>query len=161
MKKIGFLLVIGIITLSFLGVNFTLAEQKSITLPKGTTVEKLGQGHFKFNLPNKQVIEVKNLNLIKGTMDFVEIIDPQPPGKVSEFGDPDPPPSARVITGKKGKFLRQTKTELTKLPPGTEYVLIGDELAGISNAAKVPKTDYILIDDEIVWLPAGLQFDSK
>lgn len=36
-------------------------EQKSIILPKGTKVEKIGAGHFKFKLPDGQVVETKGL----------------------------------------------------------------------------------------------------
>jgi hypothetical protein len=174
MKKTGFCIFVLIILLSFFWIGTSLAGEKSISLPKGTTVEKLGQGHFKFFLPNKQIIEVKNLSLLKGTMDYVAVMDPEPPpskvkeigdpdppGKAKEFGDPDPPGTAFAISGKKGKFLRQTKTELAKLPAGTEYVLVGDDVAVLSNSAKVPKTDYIMIDDEIVWLPVGIQFETK
>jgi hypothetical protein len=35
------------------------AEEKSIALPVGTKVEKLGRGHVKFKLPSGRVVEVK------------------------------------------------------------------------------------------------------
>ncbi len=36
-------------------------EQKSITLPKETEVEKVGPGHFRFKLPDGQVVEATGL----------------------------------------------------------------------------------------------------
>lgn len=39
---------------------------QSITLPKGTTVEKLEAGHFKFKLPDGRVIEVRGLQKSRG-----------------------------------------------------------------------------------------------
>lgn len=38
------------------------AEEKTITLPKETKVEKLGAGHFKFKLPDGRVVEVKGFS---------------------------------------------------------------------------------------------------
>ncbi len=40
--------------------NHTIfAEDKSIALPAGTKVEKMGRGHVKFKLPSGRVVEVK------------------------------------------------------------------------------------------------------
>lgn len=93
------------------------AQQKSITLPLGTTVEKIAAGHFKFKLPNKQVIEVKNFDMKTGTVGSVSIIDPQPPGKL-------------VVAGKQGtlgKTKKLTRAEAAKLPR-TSYIEIDDEV---------------------------------
>lgn len=39
---------------------------QSITLPKGTVVDKLGAGHFKFRLPDGRVVEIRGLVKGKG-----------------------------------------------------------------------------------------------
>ncbi len=43
------------------------AEEKSIALPAGTKVEKLGRGHFKFKLPSGRMVEVKGYSKGDGT----------------------------------------------------------------------------------------------
>ena len=57
------------------------AEQQTIVIPKGTKLAKLGPGHFKFVLPNKQVIELKDWNTRTGTVGSIQLIDPEPPHK--------------------------------------------------------------------------------
>ena len=47
--------------------HIILAEEKSIALPAGTKVEKLGQGHFKFKLPSGRMVEVKGYSKGSGT----------------------------------------------------------------------------------------------
>jgi len=93
------------------------AQKKSITLPPGTTVEKIGAGHFKFTLPNKQVVEVQNFDLKRGTVGMVSIVDPQPPGKP-------------VLAGKQGtvgQVKKLTQKEAKSLPK-TSYIEIDDEV---------------------------------
>ena len=93
------------------------AQKKSITLPPGTTVEKIGPGHFKFKLPNKQIVEVKNFDLKRGTVGLVSIIDPDPPGKP-------------VVTGKQGTLgqVKKLTQKEAKSLPRTSYIEIDDEV---------------------------------
>ncbi len=93
------------------------AQQKSITLPKGTTVQKIAAGHFKFKLPNRQIVEVKNFNPKLGVVGSISIIDPDPPIKP-------------VVKGTQGKLTisgKLTKEAASKLPP-TDYIKIDDEV---------------------------------
>jgi len=116
MKTAKLLLIFNAMILILALSCIAFAEQKSITLPKGTNVEKIGQGHFKFKLPNKQIVEVKNFNPKTGTIGYVSIIDPQPPGKL-------------VASGKQGNMItvrRLTRGEVKKFPP-TYHVMIDDE----------------------------------
>jgi len=143
MAKKLFLLVITI--LFFLGVNSVFAETKSITLPKGTTVEKLGTGHFKFKLPNGKIVEMRNFNSQTGAIGYVEVVDPNPP---------------HIIRGEKGQFKGE-KAKVIRLPSKTEYVLIDDDICWLKNSSKIPKSNYIMIDDDIVWLPVTIQFETE
>jgi len=59
MKTIKILAVMVAIVLITAWSHMVFAEEKSITLPIGTKVEKLGPGHFKFKLPDGRVVEVK------------------------------------------------------------------------------------------------------
>ena len=91
-----------------------LLEKQSFTLPKGTKAEKLGQGHFKFLLPDRKTAEVKNFDRAKGTVGSIEIIVPDPPEK---------------IIGTDGilqDLKTLTKEAASKLPP-TDYVVIDDD----------------------------------
>jgi len=93
------------------------AQQKSITLPKGTTVQKISAGHFKFTLPNRQIVEVKNFSLKLGTVGSISIINPDPPEKP-------------IVKGTKGTLTisgKLTKEAASKLPP-TDYIKIDDEV---------------------------------
>ena len=135
------------------------AEVKTIELPKGTTVEKLGPGHFKFKLPDKRIVEVREFNPRAGVIGLVRVIDPDPPYKPAEartatkFGDPDPPPRAAakiidpnppdkpIISAARARFVKSGT--LTKI-----------------QVKNLPATDYIVIDDEITWLPAKITFSE-
>ena len=143
-KKVFFVL---FITLVFNMMCFSLlfAETKSITLPKGTTVEKLGTGHFKFKLPNGKIVEMRNFNSQTGAIGYVEVVDPDPP---------------HIIRGEKGQFKGE-KAKVIRLPSKTEYVLIDDDICWLKNSSKIPKSNYIMIDDDIVWLPVTIQFEAE
>ena len=117
MKKISFLTILFVLILIVAWSQVTFAEQKSITLPKGTKVEKIGAGHFKFILPDKQIVEVKNFNPGTGAISYISIIDPQPPGKP-------------VAAGKQGAFKtgkKLTMREAAKLKP-ENYIMIDDDV---------------------------------
>lgn len=104
---------------------------QSVSLPKGTSIQKVTPGQFKFKLPDGRTIVARNLNAKTGAIGDCTVYDTsgrklgggmqcQLKGGVQAFGDPDPPPAA-------GR----------KLPPSPNYVQI---------------------DDEITWLPANLIF---
>jgi hypothetical protein len=115
MEKKGCFAIGVVLILLLLGFSLAFAEQKTINLPKGTTVEKLGSGHFKFKLPNRQIIEVKNFDPKTGTIGYVGIIEPDPPGKP-------------VTSGKQGQLRGQAKSKAVILPPETEYILIDEDI---------------------------------
>lgn len=56
-------------------------DPPGVTLPEGTKVEKLGEGHFRLTAPSGMIVEIKDYNRKTGGVGSVEIIDPQPPGK--------------------------------------------------------------------------------
>ncbi len=116
MKTVRLFMVLSVLVLSLVWLCIAFAEQSSITLPKGTKVEKLGQGHFKFKLPNGQIVEVKNFNPGTGTVSYVSIIEPDPPHKP-------------VATGKHGALKTSKKLtikEATKLH-SENYIMIDDD----------------------------------
>ncbi|MCX7661752.1 MAG: hypothetical protein N2Z79_03610 [Candidatus Omnitrophica bacterium] len=127
--------------------SFVFAETKSLTLPKGTSVEKLGNGHFRFTLPNKKIIEVKNFDPKSGNIGYIAIIDPDPPNKP-------------VVLSNQARFIGQ-KIKALRIPSGTEYVIIDDDPTWIRVCKRVSKSDYIIIDDEPTWLPAAIQFETQ
>jgi hypothetical protein len=147
-NKILVCVVAILMILSFTSLHFAFAQQKSISLPKRTTVEKLGAGHFEFKLPNGQIVEAKEFDPKTGAIGYVGIIEPDPLSKP-------------VSSSKQGKLQGQVKSKPVKLPPGTEYVLIDDEVVWVKRGTEVPRSDYVMIDDEVVWLPATIQFQSE
>ncbi len=104
------------------------AQQKSITLPKGTTVQKIGPGHFKFRLPNRQIVEVKNFNPKTGMIGSIGVFNPDPHSKIGWIP---------IVSGNLGKFVSSGK--LTK-----------------EAASKLKPIEYIQIDDDVTWLPITL-----
>lgn len=144
-------------TARFLAAGFTMfvmvlafslmsAEQKTVTLPKGTRVEKSGPGNFKFILPDGKTVDVKNFNAQSGIIGDCGIYEKG--GKL-------------IGQGKAGRISGPQKGKAVKLPPGTEYVVIDDEITWLKNAQKLGRSDYVLIDDEITWLPATIQFQEE
>ncbi|MCM8783935.1 MAG: hypothetical protein NC818_04075 [Candidatus Omnitrophica bacterium] len=138
-KGLGYFLVLMLLVNSV----SAFAETKTIILPKGTRVEKLGSGHFKFLLPDKKIIEVKNFDLKSGSIGHIAIVDPDPPHRPT-------------ISGSQGRFIVQ-KSQAVRIPSGTEYVMIDDDIAWVRKGL-VSKSNYIMIDDDIAWLPATIQF---
>jgi len=169
MRRRSLFIFLFTMVLSLLLLGEVFAEQKSITLPKGTTVEKLGPRHFKFKLPDGKSVEVRNFNPKTGTIGYVGIINPDPPTKPVTSGksvgiiNPDPP-TKPVTSGKQGQLLGQAKPKPVRLPAGTEYVIVDDEptyIVKIRDGTKLPKSDYVMIDDEPTYLPATIQFQSE
>jgi hypothetical protein len=140
MKMNKLLAVVSVAVGTWVGV--VLAAENNVVLPKGTTVEKLGAGHFRLRLPSKQVIELRDFNSKTGTAGMVSIIDPQPPGKGAKgktgLIDPEPPHKP-VATGK--QVILRTSKKLTK-----------------ADTQKLSPGDYVTIDDEVTWLPATISF---
>lgn len=109
------------------------AAQQMLVLPKGTTVQKLAPGQFRFILPDGRKIEARNLNARAGIIGDCGVFDvagrKQGGGLQCGFRggpkpviDPDPP-----------------------LQPGM---------------ARPPSPNYVQIDDEITWLPATLTYQQ-
>ena len=105
--------------------SFALADEKTIVLPQGTKAQKLGEGHFKFRLPDGKVVEVRNLVL---------------PGKV--LGNT----GTRAIVGDSGIYDASGK----KISAGWKGSLAGGPKPALS-AKKPPKKGVAEIDDEVTW----------
>ena len=108
--------------------QMAFAEQKTITLPKGTKVEKLGAGHFKFKLPDGQAVEVKSYSKGSGTSAII--------------GDCG-------IYDRKGKLTTSGKQGNLKGGPKPQEFLKSD--------VKSSK-DFVKIDDKPTWLPATITY---
>lgn len=115
------------------------AQGKSVTVPKGTKVEKLGPGSFKLTTPDGTVFALTSYK---------------------KAGKGVGAPGATGIIGDCG--IRDAKGKL--IATGTNGVLKGGARGIIGDTGKatkeVPPADYIKIDDEITWLPATIQFPS-
>jgi hypothetical protein len=148
MRKISFLPAFLLFGLAFSCLHFLHAAEKSLTLPKGTKIEKLGAGNFRFVLPNGQTAEIKGYNPRAGIIgdwgvyDKGKLIMKGNRGNLIGVVDPDPPSIIRV-------------------PKGRAYVVFRGELANLRSLSKVPKSDYVMIDDEVTWLPASIQFKPE
>jgi len=138
-KRSSFLpLFLGVVL--FLSIVGTAAAQgKTVGIPKGTKVEKLGPGHFKLTMPEGAVIEFA---------DFKKTGKAQGgPGTVGILGDCG-------IHNAKGKFIASGTGGVLKSGPVSSA-------AGAGKALKdIPPADYIKIDDEVTWLPATIQFPT-
>jgi hypothetical protein len=113
------------------------AQGKSVTVPKGTKVEKLGPGSFKLTAPDGTVFKITSYKKTgKGQ---------GAPGTDGIIGDCG-------ILDAKGKLIAS----------GTNGVLKGifGPMNRSRSIASAPPADYIQIDDEITWLPATIQFPS-
>lgn len=115
------------------------AQAKSVTVPKGTKVEKLGPGSFKLTTPEGIVFAItsfKKAGKGQGT-----------PGTAGILGDCG-------IRDAQGKLIATGANGVLK---GSEKAIIGDSGKALKD---VPPGDYIKIDDEVTWLPATIQFPS-
>jgi hypothetical protein len=113
------------------------AEMRTLVVPKGTTVEKIGEGHFKLLGPEGCVFEIKGFKKAA-------------PGKAV--------PGAIGILGDCGIYDRNGKL----IAVGTGGFLKSGAKAIIGDSGKtmkaVPASDYFKIDDEVTWLPATIEF---
>ncbi len=131
-------LLLGSVLLLFL-VSTAAAQGKTVVIPKGTKVEKLGPGQFKLITPVGPIIEItayKKTGKGQGA-----------PGAVGIIGDCG-------IKDEKGKLVAL----------GANGVLKGGAAAIVAGSGKtmkdIPPGDYIKIDDEVTWLPAVIEFPS-
>lgn len=119
------------------------AEKDSITLPKGTTVEKIAPGHFRFKLPNKRTVEVKEFNPKTGVAGYVSFIDPDPPMKPIKAGNQVVLKTNKKLTRKEAANLKpenyvQIDDEVTWLPATISFqpVALGDPDPPLRNLEK-------------------------
>ncbi|MGB9906785.1 MAG: hypothetical protein ACPLRR_05295 [Candidatus Saccharicenans sp.] len=149
MKVIRFLIIFLFLALCINLSHSAFAQKNSITIPKGSKVEKLGPGNFRFILPNRQMVEVKGFDLQKGIVGQISVVDPDSPhkpvvsavqGKIAVI-DPEPP-------------HRPINVSLN-LSSGKNYVNVNGELYELR---KIPQANYVMIDDDIAWLPIIIQF---
>jgi hypothetical protein len=115
------------------------AQPRSVTIPKGTKVEKLGPGNFKLTTPEGIVFAItsfKKAGKAQGT-----------PGTVGILGDCG-------IRDAKGKIIATGANGVLK---GNAKAIIGDSGKALKD---VPPADYVKIDDEVTWLPATIEFPS-
>jgi len=127
----------SVLLLSFVGT--AAAQGKTVIIPKGTKVEKLGPGNFKLTTPDGSVIKItsfKKTGKGQGT-----------PGAVGIIGDCG-------IHDAKGKLVATGANGVLK---GGAAAIIGDSGKALKD---VPPADYVKIDDEVTWLPATIQFPS-
>jgi len=97
------------------GSHMIFAEEKSITLPKGTKAEKMGPGHFKFKLPDGRMVEVKGFSRSGATAIIGDTGIYDRTGKL-------------ILTGKQGVLKSGPKpTEDKHLKISKGYVQIDDE----------------------------------
>ncbi len=93
------------------------AQQKTVTLPAGTKVQKVKTGQYKFILPNKQVVEVRNFDVKTWKIGSISIIDPAPPDKPAVHG-------TQVMTMGVRKL---TAAEAARIAP-SNYIKIDDDV---------------------------------
>jgi hypothetical protein len=139
MKKSFFLsLLLGSVLLVSLA-GTALAQGKTVVIPKGTTVAKLGPTGFKLTTPEGFVFEIASFKKTGKAQGG--------PGAVGILGDCG-------IHSAKGKLIASGTGGVLKSGPASSA-------AGAGKALKdVPPADYIKIDDEVTWLPATIQFPT-
>jgi len=148
MRKAVSLAAVMLLGLAFLSSQFLSAAEKTVSLPKGTKIEKLGAGNFRFVLPNGQAVEVKSYNAKTGILgdcgvyDKGKLVMSGNRGSLTGIANPDPPPLIRASRA-------------------NTCVVVGSDLVSLKAMAKVPRADYVMIDDEVTWLPATVQFKSE
>ncbi len=137
-------LAIGVL-LCFLATLPVMAAKK-ITVPKGATVEKVGSGHFRFLLPDKKIIEITGINIRSKSAGFIGIYDSKKNNQVIAT-------SSKITINSKGV------SPVVRVPKGTQYIMIDDDVAWLKVGQKIPRNDYVLIDDDVVWLPIEFVYE--
>jgi len=130
----------------FFLITLPVLAAKKITIPKGSTVQKLGSGHFRFITPDKKTVELTGLNIRGKSASFISIYDAKKNNNVITT-------SNRVILNHKGAAA------VIRIPRGTQYVMIDDDIAWLKVGKKVPRGEYIMIDDDIAWLPIEITYE--
>jgi hypothetical protein len=116
------------------------AQGKTVAIPRGTKVEKLGPGSFKLTTPNGSVFKItafKKTAKSQGTRAAGAII-----GDTGILGDCG-------IYDVNGKLIATGKNGVLKSGANPGKAL-----------KDVPPASYIKIDDEVTWLPAVVEFPS-
>jgi hypothetical protein len=109
------------------------AQGKTVIIPKGTKVEKLGPGQFRLITPDGSIFEITAFKKVgKGQ---------GAPGAVGIIGDCG-------IKYAKGNVIAMGANGVLKS---------GDSGKAMKD---IPPGDYVKIDDEVTWLPATIQFPS-
>jgi hypothetical protein len=96
-------------------ISAAFAEQKSVALPKGTHVERVSSGHFRFWLPDGKIVQVKEYNPETGNIVDVGVFDSV---------------GTRTVAGEKANLKhagKLSKEDATKLLTA-DYVEIDDTL---------------------------------
>lgn len=96
--------VVATIQVALMALTAVAAEPKTITLPKGTHVEKVAAGHCRFWLPDGKVVQLKEFDPATGKVGDVGIFNAA---------------GVRAIAGEKAKLTpigTLTKEEAAKLP---------------------------------------------
>ncbi len=139
MKRSSFLPLFlgGVLFLPVLGT--AAAQGKTVVIPKGTTVAKLGPTGFKLTTPEGAVFEIASFKKTGKAQGG--------PGTVGILGDCG-------IHNAKGKLIASGTGGTLKSGPVSSAAAAGKALKD------VPPSDYIKIDDEVTWLPATIQFPT-
>ena len=109
-------LAMAVSLLTAFGVVEVMAAPQMMTLPKGTSVQKLGPGYFRFTLPDGRKIEVHGLNPGTGAI-------------IGDCGVYDP--AGKKLSSGQGGSLRgagKLARERAATLPRSEYVQIDDEV---------------------------------
>jgi len=61
--------------------------------------------------------------------------------------------SSRVTL--KGKGV----SPMVRVPKGTQYIMIDDDVTWLKAGQKIPRNNYVLIDDDVVWLPIEIVYE--
>ncbi len=147
-KLASFSALLVIASVAVVSVALLRGADKTVTLPKGTTIEKAGPGQFRFLLPDGRKAEIKNYDPRSGILGDCGVYDK---GKL-------------VMKGTRGSLIGVIDPEpptIIRAGKGRTYVITRGELLNLQNLSKVPRSDYVLIDDEVTWLPATVQFKAK
>jgi len=118
-------------------------DPPGITLPAGTKGEKIGAGHYKFLLPDGQVVEIKNFDIKTKTGD-VSIFAKDGTAKASGMKG--------TLTGSK----KPKKSPAAISPSGLKELILNDDGTKPEYLAKVEK------NGKILWLiPATISMEYR
>jgi hypothetical protein len=145
MRKNAYLPVALLLGLALAAPGLISSAEKKLTLPKGTRVEKLGPGAFRFVLPNGRTAEIKGYDARSGILGDCgvyakgKLVMKGARGNLVKVIDPDPPLIVRA-------------------PGRNGFVVFRGAVINLKTLSIVPRTDYVEIDDEVTWLPARIEF---